>query len=40
MLANQCGKGLLYLIETNFLDKVDNYCFSSYNPYANFKKGK
>ena len=39
MLANQCGKGLLYLIDTKFLDKVDN-CFSSYNPYAIFEKGR
>ena len=39
MLDNQCGKRLLYFIETIFWDKLDN-CFISYSPFRSIATGR
>ena len=39
MLDNQCGKRLLYFIETIFWDKLDN-CFISYSPCTSIATGR
>lgn len=39
MLDNQCGKRLLYFIETVFWDKLDN-CFISYSPFTSVATGR